>query len=170
MGAMDGEGGLLPPAGRSLPPPSRRGGKWKEDGLDGEVRALCREAGRADGAREVVRRFLALLGMTEREYMAGESMRRRTTYERSGGDRPRGMIKGESTWRVEKREATRKGKSGTKGGSPDLNDKEEKHLAGRKAEETAGAERGGLLPPAGRSLPPPSKREAGGERRAWMGR
>ena len=61
-------------AGRGITPSDRQepatslkeGGRWGEDGLDGEVRTLCREAGRADGAREVVRRFLALLGMTER--------------------------------------------------------------------------------------------------------
>ena len=70
--------------------------------------------------------------------MAGESMRGRTTYERSGGDRPRGMIKRTSTWRVGKRRKQR----------------------GR---------RGGITPFVRLRLPP-SKKEAGGERRAWMGR
>ena len=148
---------------QAAPASLKEGGRWKEDGLDGEVRTLCREAGYADRAGPSGCQEIPRCARNDREVrqMAGESMRGRTTYERSGGDRPRGMLKGESTWRVEKREATRKGKSGTKGGSPDLNDKEEKHLAGgkarsnaqgndkeekhlagRKAEETAGAERG----------------------------
>ena len=59
---------------QAAPASLKEGGRWREAGLDGEVRALCREAGCADGAREVVRRFLALLGMTEREYMASESV------------------------------------------------------------------------------------------------
>ena len=44
----------------------KEGGRWGEDGLGGERGTHCREAGRADRTREVVRRFIALLGMTER--------------------------------------------------------------------------------------------------------
>ena len=144
---------------QAAPASLKEGGRWREAGLDGEVRTLCREAGYADRAGPSGCQEIPRCARNDREVrqMAGESMRGRTTYERSGGDRPRGMLKGESTWRVEKREATRKG----------MIKRKSTWRVGKRRKQRG--RRGGITPSVRLRLPP-SKKEAGGERRAWMGR